>query len=117
MIIECKNEAYSPKISKNNAGQMLNSIGWFNGQYSSKNYFPLFFHPAGLLDLTATPGEPLYVFDKSGLKTFKSKIQKFFVSLCNCPIEEINEDKINYSLPTYSLNPTGFPTLFKKATH
>lgn len=105
-VIECKNQVKPSRkeISKNEAGQMSNSIGWFNTEYEGDTATCVMIHPATKLAADAFPSKTTSVLTKDGLYKLKENTRKFYISLQSIPFDSLTHDKISEKLNENKLN-------------
>ncbi|MHA1817463.1 MAG: hypothetical protein ACTSX1_15785, partial [Candidatus Heimdallarchaeaceae archaeon] len=108
-VIECKNEVEvgRPSISKDEIGQLSNSIGWHEENYSGTEKKAVLVHPTNVISSLAHPNYPVYVMKKEALWAFKENVRNFFTSLSNSlEITSLNESIINEKLQESYLDDT-----------
>jgi hypothetical protein len=104
-IIECKNEVESDRgISKKEAGQMSNSIGWFNRNYEEWTYIPIMIHPSKRYMDDADSSEQLYSIQPDNLDKLKSNVHSFYKSFSGISFESISPEDIIQKIKTYNLD-------------
>jgi Superfamily II helicase len=104
-IIECKNEVESDRgVSKEEMGQMMNSIGWFEDNYSeAKKAIYVIIHPSDYKESEVHPLERVKILTPSNLIKLKNNIKYFFISFKDIPFTKINNELIREKLHYYHL--------------
>jgi hypothetical protein len=78
LIIEAKNGATTPAISKHDCNQLLGSVEWFKHAYDkSCTPIPVIIHPSNTFDRHASPGADFRVMDKERLTRLKGKLKEY----------------------------------------
>ncbi|HEV2226400.1 MAG TPA: DEAD/DEAH box helicase [Nitrososphaerales archaeon] len=105
-IIECKNRVARTRkeISKEEIGQLNNSIGWFARNYEGQKGEPVIIHPAHALAKGAFPNESAWVLDVDGLKKFKENTLGFYNSLKETKMERLAVDLVRTKLKAHALD-------------
>jgi len=105
-IIECKNQVKSSKkkISKTEAGQLNNSIGWFKENYAAGKCLPILIRPAKELALGAFVRESFWVITPKGLKKLLANTKKFYHSITGTPFESLSSEAIAQKLKEHNLD-------------
>jgi hypothetical protein len=106
-IIECKNNVSSSRteISKDEAGQLSNAIGWFKEYYEGERGLPVLVHPAKKLALDAFLAEPFWIIGKDELKKLKENTTRFYTSLqTSSSFEGLSIDIITQKLKEHNLD-------------
>lgn len=82
-VIECKNQVKLSRdgISKDESGQMQNSISWFKNNYETSVGKPVFIHPSNILSSVAHLSDAAWVIKEEQLKLLKNNISSFYKSL------------------------------------
>ena len=102
-VIECKNEAVSSTVSKENCSQLGNSVSWFRSKYDDEfTAIPVMIHPSYLIDKLATPPTGMHIITKAELADFKKMIRAFGEALANVS-NWGDETSISRLLATYKL--------------
>nr|WP_255668456.1 helicase C-terminal domain-containing protein [Methanocella sp. CWC-04] len=115
-VIECKNEVDGRDfVSKNEVGQMHNSISWFKVNYEGSNFIPLFIHPATFIDKNTELLDPIYVIDESSIESLKRNISGFYKSLPS--LEDKSEKFILERLVEYNLDNNSLNKYFTRLKH
>lgn len=82
LIIECKNGATSEKgISKNDVGQLGQSMAWFDQRYPADNAVPIIVHPLSMLGPGASLIENMRIISEIELDRLKKALDAFAQSL------------------------------------
>lgn len=107
LIIECKNEVKIQRktISKDESGQMHNSISWFKENYDGSVGNPVFFHPSNLLAEEAYLDEAFWVIQPLLLKKLKENVEGFYRSL---DWNDLTEKTITEKLNKFNLGEQNF---------
>jgi len=105
-IIECKNQVKSSrsKISKTEAGQLSNSIGWFKEYYETEEGLPILIHPAKERAPDAYVTEPFWVIMMDDLKKLRRNTISFYNSLTGTPFDDISFGIITKKLKEHNLD-------------
>nr|WP_245546365.1 DEAD/DEAH box helicase family protein [Methanomethylovorans hollandica] len=82
-VIECKNQVKLSRddISKDESGQMQNSISWFKNTYENSMVKPVFIHPSNMLSSVAHLSDAAWVIKEEQLNLLKNSISSFYKSL------------------------------------
>lgn len=103
-IIECKNEVIADRgVSRDEIGQIMNSIGWFEENYPTSNSLPIIIHPSDYLEPEAHPIERVKVFTPEKIENFKRNVKTFFISLTEFPISGLTSKIISDKLISNNL--------------
>jgi hypothetical protein len=106
LLFECKNEVSSDRcISKTEAGQMNNHIGWFESEYGSDarvDYFMIF--PSKDLSCEANFVKEIRIIRRGKLKEFKNHVQAFVSEISHYNFFDISDDTLQRFLDTHHLN-------------
>lgn len=115
IIIECKNETTTNKISKTDIEQLLSSVVWFKNNYSTYKgqYTPLIIHNSTISDEKANILPEMKCMDKNLLYDFKSKIKAFYEAICKANISS-NPSEILKLLQYYHLTFNDISNYFKE---
>lgn len=77
-VIECKNEAINPIISKDYCSQLLHSLSWFDTEYEvDSKRVPIMIYPTNNFEKNASPAEDFRVIDDEKLKLLKKRIDEY----------------------------------------
>lgn len=107
-VIECKNEATSEKISKDNCEQLLSSVSWFKNNFPSDcSCIPIMIHPSVKLDKHASPAEDFRMIDTAMLNRLKENVRKFCIAISVSGVFK-NVSALSDTLDTFNLTPNGF---------
>lgn len=98
-LIECKNNIKTGRktISKEEAGQLSQSIAWFKENYETEDGIPIIIHPAKQLSSDAFI-DPFWVITADELKLLRDNIVRFYNSLAEVPIDSLSAEIINQKL-------------------
>jgi replicative superfamily II helicase len=84
LVIECKNGVTSSSgISKKDAGQLGQSVAWFEGRYPVSKSIPIIFHPERALGQGASLVTGMRVIDPSGLEKLRRNLQTLAKQISN----------------------------------
>lgn len=105
MAIECKNEVDLDRqfISKDEAGQFNNHIGWIKKNYPKKNVDYIFIHPSQKLDIKANLVEDVRCLTPTRLKDFKQQVSLYVDRLISYSIRNLNGIIVRELLEDYKL--------------
>jgi hypothetical protein len=104
-VIECKNEVLRDRrfVSKDEAGQMSNSIAWFKERYSEGSGRFVFVHPAATLARDAFLADEAFTLTPSQLGALKATTLAAYTSLKDRPFSELSEKEIEGALHAHAL--------------
>jgi len=104
-IIECKNGAITPIITKADCNQLNGSINWFLEKYDHTcHFFPIMIHPSNVFEYAASPYQKIRIITKDKIEQFAITIKNFVKSVAID--NKINDrDSINELLIYYKLRP------------
>lgn len=107
-VIECKNEVIAERgVSKDEMGQMMNSMGWFEENYTdSEKYLPVMLHPSDYKEPDAHPLERVKIMTPQNMTKLKGNVKLFFMSLKDFPFEKLTDEIINKNLHLHKLSHT-----------
>jgi ATP:corrinoid adenosyltransferase len=82
-IIECKNRTITEAISKDDCGQLLQSVQWFKNHYLDDGikYYPIMIHNSSTFSSDASPSENICIMTPEILIAFCESIRKFAIGL------------------------------------
>jgi len=105
-LIECKNEVRVDRteISKSEAGQLLNSIGWFKETHETDEGLPIIIHPAHQLASDAFVTDAFWVIGREELKKIRECTLKFYNSLTSTKFDDLSPEIIRQKLIEHSLD-------------
>ena len=82
VVIECKNEATTEFISKNDCNQLNGSINWLNSQYHGINEcYPIMIHPSVTFYHDCSPEPRIRIIDEESLNKLKMEVKNFASSI------------------------------------
>ena len=115
IIIECKNETTTNKISKTDIEQLLSSIIWFKNKYPTYHeaYTPLIIHNSTIADEKANISPEIRCMDNKLLCDLKLKVKVFYESICKDNISN-NPTEILKLLQYYHLTFNDIVNYFKE---
>lgn len=106
LVIECKNEAYSPTISKDYCNQLNGSSVWFATKYDGTcSHIPVLVHPSTSFEFAASPDPRTRVMTKETLAEFCSSVRDFIKAVASSN-ELGNQAAIRQKLIAYKLRAT-----------
>lgn len=115
LIIECKNEATSENgISKKDAGQLGQSVAWFQGKYPCTEYVPVIIHPKKTLGPSASLVSGMRVMDIEKLEKLKAAIKKFAQQIAE-PSIFLNANEVAKRLGQFNFNTGALVNAYTKA--
>ena len=78
LIIECKNESTTGKISKHDCAQLNTSIEWFKNLYhANETCLPMMIHNTNQFTFEASPCEDIRIMTPAKLTSFKTAVYNF----------------------------------------
>ena len=78
LVIESKNGATTPVISKHDCNQLLGSIEWFKHAYDKTcTPLPVIIHPSNRFDHQASPSADCRVIDETRLAKLKANLNQY----------------------------------------
>lgn len=82
ILFECKNRTVVSDISKDDNGQLLNSVEWFKKKYQTgEQCYPVMIHNSHVFSNNASPGQDFKIMTSGLLDKFKESVDKFASSL------------------------------------
>ena len=105
VIIECKSRAVTNEISKDDCGQLLQSVQWFKNLYKNERYTPVLIHPSNKFHQHASPSPDMRIITKEKLMKFTNAICDFVENLMNSKVLT-NSAEIDKLLKFYKLKDT-----------
>ena len=83
-VIECKSGSTATQISRHDAGQLGQSLAWFDAQYGPGNQrTPWLIHPSQVIANNATSPEDMRVVDDERLTRLLEAVRRMNVALAN----------------------------------
>lgn len=112
VVIECKNEATSSKISKSYCEQLLSSISWFETEFpTDSTRIPIMVYPTAVFDKHASPNDDFRIIDNGVLDNLKSKLRDYCKTIStNGAFQDIH--KLSAALDAFSLTPEKFANTY-----
>lgn len=103
LVIECKNEATTPTISKSYCNQLNGSCNWFEQKYGNEcSYTPLMVHPSTLFEYAASPEPSIRIINQEKLELFCKSVHNFVTAVAStnqlANVAEIRSKLIAYRL-------------------
>jgi tetratricopeptide (TPR) repeat protein len=100
-IIECKNRITSNNgIAKHDAGQLGQSVSWFQRKYPGSSYYPVIIHPLNTLGTGASAIDGMRCINDNKLKELRTALKSFSKELMNpdvnSSLQEIHKRLIQY---------------------
>jgi len=112
LIIECKNGVSAGKgIIKKDAGQLGQSVEWFNKRYLASPYVPLMIHPDRYLGVSASMVTDMRVIIPNGLDKLRNNLRAFSDQLADPNISR-NPQEIAKRLTQFELGAESFVNAF-----
>ncbi|MFD2332591.1 DEAD/DEAH box helicase family protein [Cohnella sp. GCM10020058] len=107
-VIECKNGATSPTISKHDCNQLNGSSVWFEEKYdNSCSYTPIMIHPFTTFEYAASPNSNIRIMNNEKLELLKSRVLGYTKALAAHGSFE-DATKIDELLHAYTLRAATF---------
>ena len=105
-VIECKNEATTDFISKDDCGQLLVSLNWAENKYGAdSNFTGIIIHSSNTFNSDAIPNKRVRIIQESNIKKLEENLKEFLNYLQK---EQINVENISKGLNKYNLTSTNF---------
>ena len=115
LVIECKNCVASDNgISKRDAGQLGQSVAWFEGKYLNTECVPVIIHPKKILGPGASLIAGMRVMDTDLLEKLKETIKKFAQQIA-APNVFLNTAEVAKRLKSLDLNADALTSIYTKA--
>lgn len=115
LVIECKNGVTGGSgISKKDAGQLGQSIAWFQGRYPASKTLPLMVHPDRVLGQGASLVSGMRVVDPAGLEKLRRNLREFAKQIAN-PDIAANGVEVAKRLAQFELNADAIANAFSAA--
>ena len=112
LVIECKNGVISGNgISKKDAGQLGQSVAWFNGRYPASTLVPIIIHDDHTLGQGASIVAGMRVITSSSLEKLRNNLQGFAKQLVNPDVSR-NVSEVAKRLVQFELNADAFVNAF-----
>lgn len=112
LVIECKNGVTSDSgISKKDAGQLGQSLEWFDNRYPASAAVPVIVHPERTLGVGASAVAGMRVIDDNKLGKLRSKLKDFAKQLAN-PDVALSLTAVAARLAQFELNADAFINAF-----
>lgn len=85
IVIECKNEAFTDKISKTYCNQLGGSLTWFENQYPLiSNVTPVMIHPYNKFEYAASPHPSFRIITREKLEELRTNLYQFLIQVASC---------------------------------
>lgn len=108
LVIECKNEVLATNnIAKKDAGQLGQSMRWFEAKYNNVNSTPVMVHPSQILKSDASLVSGMRIINEKKLNNLRISLKKFSKELEN-PAVNRNVIEITKRLNQYGLTANEF---------
>ena len=105
-VIECKNEATNPTISKKYCNQLNGSSEWFKNQYDSHlQMTPIMIHPSIIFENAASPNKNIKIINEEKLDLLRRQFKSFSEEIADTNFDLTAIDR---SLRTYNFNTQNF---------
>jgi replicative superfamily II helicase len=116
VLFECKNQVELQRtfVSKHEAGQISNSVAWFQQNYSDATLCPVMVTPATRLNDDAFFNGELMAIGPAELKRLCGNVKKFFNSLRKLDLLDLVPTKIHESLQANDLGADSVPGKYVK---
>ena len=115
LVIECKNCAASDNgISKKDAGQLGQSVAWFEIKYLNTECVPVIIHPKKILGPSASLVAGMRVMDVDKLEKLKNTIKRFARQIAD-PGVFLNTAEVAERLESLDLNADDLVNTYTKA--
>ncbi|WP_341857988.1 DEAD/DEAH box helicase [Sinorhizobium medicae] len=112
LIIECKNGVTANSgIAKKDAGQLGQSLAWFDTRYPASNSLPIIIHPDRSLGQGASEIDGMRVIDPKGLEKLRRNLRDFAKQLTN-PDVASSASEVAKRLAQFELNTDAFVNAF-----
>ena len=112
LVIECKNGVVSGNgISKKDAGQLGQSVAWFNRRYPASTSVPIIIHSDRNLGQGASIVEGMRVISSSNLEKLRRNLRGFANQLVNPDVAR-STSEVAKRLAQYELNADAFVNAF-----
>jgi hypothetical protein len=112
LVVECKNGVTSNSgISKKDAGQLGQSVAWFNQRYMSSNSVPVLVHPDRTCGDGASRVVGMRIIDVSGLEKIRRNLRAFAKQLVD-PDVAARSSEVAKRLAQYEFSSDAFVNAF-----
>ncbi|PMN48395.1 helicase [Vibrio lentus] len=102
LVIECKNEAVVPTVTKTYCNQLNGSGHWFDNNYHGMTHTLLLIHPSNLFEAAASPASNMKVMTENELNRLTNNVRTMFEGLVQqgntFDAETIRQNLIHYKL-------------------
>jgi len=114
LVVEAKNQVDPNRdfISKKEAGQLANSINWFENEYGEASKTPVMVHPSNKAARDAYPPPGTKVLTCEGLNRFAEAVRSFSAALARKAPEAWMEQEVGEILASHDLTPGNILTAF-----
>lgn len=108
-VIEAKNNVSLTRstVSKDEVGQLANSINWFRQHYPGQSLTAIMVHPCSVCAHDAYPPEDAKVLAPEGLSNLQKRIRGFAAALAAKPPEAWTVQEVGTLLGAHELTPGG----------
>lgn len=114
LVIECKNGVVAGNgISKKDAGQLGQSVEWFNSRYSASTCVPVMFHPQRTLGQGASTVAGMRVVDIEGLEKLRRNLRQFAKQLIDRDVA-LSASEVSRRLGQFEFGAASFVNAFTK---
>lgn len=112
LVIECKNEATVPTITKRYCNQLNGSGTWFEEKYDDTcSYTPIMVHPSAVFEYAASPNPNIRIMTKDKLSALCEAVKQFIKSVATNN-ELSNPEAITRKLSAYKLQASDIVDLY-----
>ena len=114
LVIECKNGVVAGNgIAKKDAGQLGQSVEWFNGRYTASSSTPLMYHPERVLGQGASSVTGMRVIEVDGLEKLRRNLRGFATQLIDQDVA-FSATEVAKRLAQFELSVASFVNAFSK---
>lgn len=116
-VIECKNRValHRKEISKREAGQLGNTIGWFKDNYEDCDGKYILIHPANMFAKDAYVAQNMWCLGQEHIDKLKENVKGFYTSMQNMSFDDLSVNTIQVKLNEYSLDTNALAAHYLKA--
>lgn len=116
-VIECKSKVslHRKEISKKEAGQLSNTIGWFKANYRDSDGEHILIHPANMFAKGAYVAQNIWCLSPKHIDKLKENVKSFFTSMQNISFSDLSVNTIQAKLNEYNLDTNALVAHYLKA--